>query len=277
MSDNLNRDFSKYEAMETEELEEILRLDAETPAGVETDTELVLFILEVLARRKNTKNITGNTAQKAWESFEQNYMPEKSRKSATTNRTTHWLRRLTAAAAVIALLIVIPISTKALTLEEVWNIFARWAKETFSFVSGDNAEVSEPVLDDGLEYSSMQDMLKKYDRDYSLVPTWIPDGFTPESIQRVITPAQEIYLARYISGNKKFSIRVQNYLTEDFIKLETNQDYSEIYSVGEQDYYILNNNKQNQAVWIVGSYECTISGNLSIEEIKLMIDSIKKG
>ena len=277
MSDNLNRDFSKYEAMETEELEEILRLDAETPAGVETDTELIFFILEVLAKRKNTTNLTGNTAQKAWESFEQNYMPEKSRKSATTNRTTHWLRRLTAAAAVIALLIVIPISTKALTLEEVWNIFARWAKETFSFVSGDNAEVSEPVLDDGLEYSSMQDMLKKYDRDYSLVPTWIPDGFTPESIQRVITPAQEIYLARYISGNKKFSIRVQNYLTEDFIKLETNQDYSEIYSVGEQDYYILNNNKQNQAVWIVGSYECTISGNLSIEEIKLMIDSIKKG
>ena len=277
MSDNLNRDFSKYETMETEELEEILRLDAETPECVETDTELVLFILEVLAKRKNTTNLTGNTAQKAWESFEQNYMPEKSRKSATTNRTTHWLRRLTAAAAVIALLIVIPISTKALTLEEVWNIFARWAKETFSFVSGDNAEVSEPVLDDGLEYSSMQDMLKKYDRDYSLVPTWIPDGFTPESIQRVITPAQEIYLARYISGNKKFSIRVQNYLTEDFIKLETNQDYSEIYSVGEQDYYILNNNQRNQAVWIVGSYECTISGNLSIEEIKLMIDSIKKG
>ena len=29
MSDNLNRDFSKYEAMETEELEKILQLDAE--------------------------------------------------------------------------------------------------------------------------------------------------------------------------------------------------------------------------------------------------------
>ena len=161
MSENLNRDFSKYEAMETEELEEILRLDAETPAGVETDTELVLFILEVLASRRNTTNITGNTAQKAWESFEQNYMPEKSRKSATVHKSAPWLRRLTAAAAVIALLIVIPITTKALTLEEVWNIFARWAKETFSFVCGDNAEVSEPVVDDGLEYSSMQDMLKK--------------------------------------------------------------------------------------------------------------------
>ena len=277
MSDNLNRDFSKYETMETEELEEILRLDAETPAGVETDTELVLFILEVLASRRNTTNITGNTAQKAWESFEQNYMPEESRKSATASRTASWLRRLTAAAAVIALLIVIPITTKALTLEEVWNIFARWAKETFSFVSGDNEEVSEPVVDDSLEYSSMQDMLKKNKRDANIVPTWIPDGFIPVSIQRVITPAQEIYLARYVGGEKKFSIRVENHLSDDFLKIETNQDYSEIYSVGKQNCYIFNNNKQNQAVWIIGSYECTISGNLSIEEIKLMIDSIKEG
>ena len=277
MSDNLNRDFSKYEAMETEELEEILRLDAETPAGVETDTELVLFILEVLASRRNTTNITGNTAQKAWESFEQNYMPEESWKSATVHKSAPWLRRLTAAAAVLALLIVIPITTKALTLEEVWNIFARWAKETFSFVSGDNTDVSEPVVDDGVEYSSMQEMLRMSDRDNNMVPTWIPDGFIPESIQRVITPAQEIYLARYISGEKKFSIRVQNYLDGDFQKLESDLDYSEIYAVGEHKYYILINYDQTQAVWIVDSYECTISGDLSVDEIKLMIDSIEKG
>lgn len=277
MSDNLNRDFSKYETMETEELEEILRLDAETPEGVETDTELVLFILEVLAKRKNTTNLTGNTAQKAWESFEQNYMPEKSRKSATTNRTTPWLRRLTAAAAAVALLIVIPITTKALTLEEVWNIFARWAKETFSFVSGDNANASEPVLDDGLEYSSMQDMLKKNKRDANIVPTWIPDGFVLERIKRDVTPVQETYLARYIHGDKKFSIRVQNYLDGDFQKLESDLDYSEIYAVGEYEYYIFINFDQTQAVWIVDSYECTISGDLSVDEIKLMIDSIEKG
>ena len=277
MSDNLNRDFSKYEAMETEELEEILRLDAETPECVETDTELVLFILEVLAKRKNTTNLTGNTAQKAWESFEQNYMPEESWKSATVHKSAPWLRRLTAAAAVLALLIVIPITTKALTLEEVWNIFARWAKETFSFVSGDDTDVSEPVVDDGLEYGSIQDILKKNGNEYTMVPTWIPNGFGIEMIKRDITPAQEVYLAKYLNGERELFIRVQNYLTEDFIKLETSQEYSEIYSVGEQEYYILINYDQAQAVWIVGSYECTISGDLSVDEIKLMIDSIEKG
>ena len=44
MSENLNRDFSKNEAMSTEELEEILRLDAEAPERAQSDTELVLYI-----------------------------------------------------------------------------------------------------------------------------------------------------------------------------------------------------------------------------------------
>ena len=86
MSENLNRDFSKYEAMSTEELEEILRLDAEAPEGAQSDTELVLYILEVLASRRNTNNITGNTAQEAWESFQQNYMPEEPQKPVGTKK-----------------------------------------------------------------------------------------------------------------------------------------------------------------------------------------------
>ena len=277
MSDNLNRDFSKYEAMETEELEEILRLDAETPAGVETDTELILFILEVLASRRNTTNITGNTAQKAWESFEQNYMPEEPKKRVATHKAAPWLRRLTAAAAVVALLIVIPISTKALTLEEVWNIFARWAKETFSFVSGDNTDVSDPVVNDGLEYSSMQEMLNKHDRDYSLIPTWIPEGFALEAIKRDVTPIQEQYIAYYTKDDCVLRMRVQNYLAEDFQKVEVEEGYSEIYPYEGIDYYLFENVDQCSAFWVVGSYECIISGDLSIDELKLMIDSIGKG
>ena len=277
MSDNLNRDFSKYETMETEELEEILRLDAETPAGVETDTELIFFILEVLAKRKNTTNLTGNTAQKAWESFEQNYMPEEPKKRVATHKATPWLRRLTAAAAVVALLIVIPISTKALTLEEVWKIFARWAKETFSFVSGDNTDVSEPVVDDGLEYSSMQDILRRNNVDYNIVPNWIPDGFILESTKKLITPNQEVYIGRYLNGEQELFIRVQNHIGQDFQIVEIEEDYSEIYPYAGVDYYLFENIDQSRAFWVVGSYECIISGDLSIDELKLMIDSIGKG
>lgn len=277
MSENLNRDFSKYEAMETKELEEILRLDAEAPEGAQTDTELLLYILEVLASRNNTENITENKAQKAWESFERNYMPEECQNPVARKKRVPWLRRLAATAAAVALLIVIPFSTKALTLEEIMEIFGRWAKETFSFVSSENTEVSEPSPEDQDDYLFLQELLEENNRDSSIVPTWIPSGFSLEKVEKDVTPIQETYSARYVKGDLFFRIRVQNYLDDDFQKIETSQEYSEIYSVGNQDYYIFHNNKQNQAVWVRGTYECIISGNLSIDEMKLMIDSIEKG
>ena len=277
MSENLNRDFSKYEAMSTEELEEILRLDAEAPEGAQSDTELVLYILEVLASRRNTNYITGNTAQEAWESFQQNYMPEEPQKPVGTKKPVLWMRKLAAAAAVVALLIFIPISARALTLEEMWDIFARWAKETFSFVSGESTEVSEPMSDDQREFTSLQEMLQKENSDPSIVPTWIPEGFELAQIEKDSSPMREIYTVRYMNGDTIIRIQVTSYLSEDIRNNEVENDPIEIYSHNGIDYYIFKNLDQLFVTWMADSYECFISGDVSIDEIKMMIDSIRKG
>lgn len=277
MSENLNRDFSKYEAMSTEELEEILRLDAEAPEGAQSDTELILYILEVLASRRNHTNITGNTAQEAWESFQQNYMPEEPHKSLGTKKPVLWMRRLAAAAAVVALLIFIPISARALSLEEMWDIFARWAKETFSFVSGESTEVSAPSPEDQDEYNSLQELLIEGNRDSSIVPTWIPEGFILDKIEKDSSPMREIYTVRYINGDKKIRIQVTSYLSADIINHEVESDPVEIYINNGIDYYFIKNEDQLRAVWLIDSYECLISGDLSFDELKMMIDSIRKG
>ena len=277
MSENLNRDFSVYASMETEELEEILRLDAEAPEGAPTDTELLLFILEVLASRENTENVTGNTAQKAWESFQQNYMPRGPQRSAEPKQSASWIRRLAAAAAVAVLLISIPVSSRALTLDEILDIFARWAKESFSFVSSGNAEVSEPSPEDQDDYASLQELLQEENCDTSIIPSRIPDGFNLHIIKKDISPTQEVYLCHYSNDDREFFIRIQNYLNEDFQIVEVEDDYSEIYSVSEIDYYLFENAGQHRAFWVIDTYECIISGDLSITEIKWMIDSIGKG
>lgn len=277
MSENLDRDFSKYEAMSTEELEEILRLDAEAPEGAQSDTELVLYILEVLASRRNTNNITGNTAQEAWESFQQNYMPEEPQKPVETKKPVFWMRKLAAAAAVVALLILVPISANALTLEEMWDIFARWAKETFSFVSGESSEVSEPMAGDQREFTSMQEMLQAHKRDSSIVPTWIPEEFVLDKIEKDSSPMREIYTVRYSNGDKKIRIQVISYLSEDIQNHEVENDSLEIYIHNGIDYYFFKNVDQHRVFWTVDSYECDISGDVSIGELKMMIDSIQKG
>lgn len=280
MSENLNRgirNFSKYDSMETEELEQILRLDAEAPEGSESDTELLLYVMEVLASRRNNTNITGNNAQKAWESFQQNYMPDNYVEEDRKPTAAPWLRRMIAAAAVIALVILIPVSANALKLEKLWDIFARWAKETFSFVSGENTEVSEPEADHKEEFSSLQELLAFYEHPSNIVPSWIPDGFVLEKIEQDITPIQEIYRAFYLNGDKELRIRVHTYLSDDIQSIEIDNSYTQLYTASGVEYYIFDNLDQIQVIWIDGIYECIISGDLSIDEAKTMIDSIEKG
>ena len=283
MSENLNRgirDFSKYDSMETEELEQILRLDAEAPEGTESDTDLLLYVMEVLASRRNNTNITGNTAQQAWESFQQNYLPYGIRdsKSRTNNKvaTAIWVRRLIAAAAVIVLVIVVPVSAKAFSLERLWDVIATWAKETFSFVSSEYRNDVKSEAEDSLEYTSLHDLLERNNRSTNMVPKWIPNGFILEKIEQDVSPIQEIYLATYRNDNRVLRIRIQSYLEDSPEKIEINTNLIEIYESGELAFYIFSNNKQLEAIWTTDSYECFITGDFSIDELKQMIESIKK-
>ena len=285
MSEELNRgirDFSQYDTMETEELEHILRLDAEAPEGTESDTELLLYVMEVLASRRNNTNIAGNTAQKAWESFQKNYMPEEyleiESKKESKRIATPWLRRMIAAAAVVSFIVFIPITAKAFGLESIWNVFAHWAKETFSFINGDNQDTREPSQDRRNETASLQELLADSNRDSSIVPAWIPEGYVLDNIEKDITPVLEIYRSYYVNGESELMIRVQIQTpTDDIYNSEIEGDVLEIYTASGIEYYFFKNVDHLQVIWKNNNYECSISGDLSIEQAKSMIDSIGKG
>lgn len=279
MSEERNRDYSKYDSMTTQELEEILRVDAEAPEERESDTELLLYVMGVLADRKKN-NVTGKTAQESWESFRKNYLDEEYTEEMRVpkkHRATKPWRRLIAAAAVIVLVVCIPLSAKAFGWDELWNVFAIWTKDTFSFVSGEKTQVSGPMQEDQRRFSELQEMLLENNRDSSIVPTWIPEGFVLEGLEKDVTPVQEVYWALYTNGDKILKIRIQNYSTIVIQNVEIEDNLTEIYTVSGVEYYIFENAEQLQIVWIIDSYECIISGDISIDEAKLMIESIRKG
>lgn len=287
MSENQNcgtNDFSKYDAMTTEELEEILRLDAEAPEGQESDGELLLYVMEVLAQRKRNSDNPGKTALEAWESFQKHYLPQEeaclentaqTKKSAKSVRS--WLPRLIAAAAVIVILVGVPLTVSAFGWEDIWNAVAQWAKETFSFVSGEDTQNTEPNPKNIDKYTSMQQALAETDQESDFVPTWIPDGYKLEEITIDENPMQKVYVAIYRNGDAFVMVTVKSYIDADPEKVEVNEELVEIYEASGIEYYIFSNNGQLRAVWIKDSYECYISGDLTIEEIKTMIDSIGKG
>ena len=279
MSDNQSRgtrDFTKYDSMETEKLEEILRLDAEAPEGQESDIEEILYIMEVLAQRD--KNSTGNTTLESWNSFQQDYLCNGVSPAKKTEKPARpWLRRMIAAAAVIAILITIPLTAKAFSWDSLWNTFAKWAKETFSFVTVDQPDATEPSPDDVREYESLQEALAASNCNPNIVPTQIPERYGLSVVKTTETPLQRIYMAKYHSGENQFKITVRSYINTDPEKIEITEDLFEIYEASGTQYYIFSNEEQLRAVWIKDSYECFISGELTVAEIKMMIDSIGKG
>lgn len=274
MSENQNRgniDFVKYDSMATEELEEILRLDAEMPEGQESDTDKILYIMEVLTERKRNNSHTGNTALEAYESFKQNYMPETDSNiipMKTKRRGSRWLRSLTATAAVLAILLVGTVTAKAFGFN-IWKAVVQWTQETFHFGDGGDSDPNN-----NLQFATFQEALEYGKITTPLAPTWIPDGYELSDITVEITPLRKIYTAIYANEEKTLSIIVRDYLDGDPVFLEQSEDLVEEYKALGITYYLFENNKQVQAIWIVDSYECNISGNITIEELKTMINSI---
>ena len=281
MSENQNRrvgNLSKYDAMTTEELEEILRLDAQALEEQESDTDTILYIMEVLAARKRNNGHTGKTALEAYESFKQNYMPEDNNIDTTcdiptkTRITFHrWLRSLTATAAVLAVLFVGSVTTKAFGLD-IWSAMVKWTQETFLFGEWGNSNTNDDSL-----YTSLQEALEEGNVLEPLVPTWIPLGYEIVEITAERTPLSKKYAAIYVSVDKQIRITVQDYWDKNPVYIEQSDGLVEEYVVAGVTYYLFENYDTVKAVWIVNSYECYISGNVTIEELKQMIDSIVKG
>ena len=279
MSENLNRstpDFSKYDSMSIGELEEILRADAHGPERDDSDVDEILYVMEVLAKKRRQNGIAGKTALEAYQEFQQHYLPmveEDSKPKRKSNIIP--FRRIAAVAASLVLVFSLSVTANAFSFRDVWNAVVNWAQETFSFSMG--VEVSEPNTTDAYTYISLQDALEKDGRDSSIVPIFVPENYRLTDIIIDRSPKQDTYLAIYCNGDAMIKISVQVFLTTRPEQIEMNNDYCETYSVAGVDYYLFSNYEQTRAAWVADTYECYISGEISINEIKLMIDSIEKG
>ena len=277
MSENQDRgsiDFAQYDSMATEELEEILRLDAEMPKGQESDTDKILYVMEVLTERKRNNSHTGKTALEAYESFKQHYMPETDDNiipMKTKRRGSRWLRSLTATAAVLAILLTGTVTAKAFGFN-IWKAVVQWTQETFHFGDWGNSGANND-----LPYASLQEALEKGNTPAWIAPTWIPDGFNINDIQVEQSPLKKTYKAIYISEDDNLVITIRDYLDGDTVYVEQSEGLIEEYQMQGTTYYLFENNEQVQAAWIMDSCECNVFGDVTIEDLKKMISSVKKG
>lgn len=285
MSEELERgapDLARNDEMTTQELEELLRSDLDAPEGQGSDEETLLHIMEVLAQRTRT-DPPGSAARRSWASFQQYYLPEIEEQSVAPeepkpDKRLHIRpRRRLVAAAVIALLVCIPVTVCALNWDKTRDVLAAWKDGVFSFVVTDDTKATQPQPDASLIYPSLQDALEDSGSRTDIVPTWIPEGYTLTDISIVESPQKRVYTAIYTKDDSVLNVTVRSFLTSNPANIEINDNLLELYQSAETDYYIFKNDQMLQAIWFDDSYECVISCDLTLKELKMMIDSIEKG
>ena len=270
-------EFSHYDSMTTEELQEILRKHANGELQTEPDTDELYYIMEVLARRREEQDPQAfRSDEEALAEFRKHYMP-KEKKAAKVIKFPS--RALKAVAAVLAVVIIFAVGTsitaKAFHID-IWSKFANWTKEIFQFADlPQGTTAANPEKENNLELKSLQDALGQYAETEKLVPTWMPEGYKSKDLKVTSSPRVLNINAKYENSGSELIIKIRQTIGVPADQVEKNDDLLEVYVVDGVEYYIFSNTETLQAAWSIGEFECVIISKITLEEMKMMIDSIK--
>lgn len=290
-NDRSNRDFSRFDELSTSELENIIRQDSMLEDDEDSDIDAILYITDILARRREEEN-NGNVedVEAAWQSFKENYYPyrddptplfsfdtdeETQDEPAPVKVRRPFLKRLIKPISIAAVFVFILVAGTATAYAlgfDLWGTFASWTHETFRFAGGKVTEVTQP-------FEKLRDALGAYEIEGQFVPNWLPDEYTEDIVQVSETP-NGIYLSsRCQCGSEEISIEIKSYVDPDFIhttyeKFDDEEDEVEIILLNEIEHYITQNGDLTRISWINGSNECSILCEFGEEEIHRMINSV---
>lgn len=175
-------------------------------------------------------------------------------------------------AATVALLFALMVGAQAAGIDVFGNL-ARWTDELFFFVpsSRKDSHVSE--------YSAaLRQALEEQELQKELAPTWFPDGFSarePEIWEDDVSKAIEVIFEN--SEGKSFAVNIESYTdAEAFGRAPFEKDASDVeaYTSNGRTFYIMSNIDTTTALWSEGNVLESIRGELSVDEVKKMINSM---
>lgn len=286
----------KYEFLEQlpiENLECLLRLSSDS---VETEAFLDA-VTEVIVKRER-EHPTGRipSAEEAWNEFQMIYNTPEGRAKlmlseyalslddknaviavgSTPSVTVIPLRRLGRSVATIAIAVVLVfammIGTQAAGVD-VFGTLARWTDSTFHHVTAPRGR-DETISLENTSHGSID--VQRVLGEYS--PTWLPDGATATaSSVREDEFGVAIQVSFSLPEDRKFFIQLDQYRESSYIDMrtfESDTDLREKYISNSRLYYIFSNEDYFMATWSDGTAMQTILGDLTVEELKSILDSI---
>lgn len=175
------------------------------------------------------------------------------------------LRVAMIAAAMVVFIILATVTASAFGYD-LWGWVPRWNDEVLSF-GGEESESNEFY-----DSSPIVKALEEYGIDEPIFPHWIPEGFILDYSEIDNDP---VFLHEgYSKDNQFLSITVEPsssaltylYQKEDKLPLE--------YSSNNITYYIIVDVDQYTAIWQADDFSVYIVGNISLDEMKHVLDSV---
>lgn len=156
---------------------------------------------------------------------------------------------------------------------DMFGALARWTSDTFHFETQQTGYDSKNDL-----HNSVQAMLNVQGILGEYAPRWYPEG---SKIINYSLSDDEFGLDTHVSfsvfDEKHFHIRISEFIDNEDIDntlSERDTDFCEEYLSHDKLFYLFSNDEQMKGIWSDGKIVLSIRGDLTVQELKEMIDSI---
>lgn len=166
-----------------------------------------------------------------------------------------------------ALVVVLAASVAALGYN-LWGWLPIWGEEELHF----EAETPRQEHDD-VVMQNIPMALDSLGINEPLYPTWLPDDLARAEVQIIEEPL--FFHEEYKSNNRHLTITISPFNgAESAIYQKEEMSLQNEYICGNTIHYLFEDVGQISAVWHTENYTAVIVGNISLEEMKRIIDSI---
>ncbi len=292
-------DPAAMEQLSTRRLEELLLQDFHAPDNGRRDMSGLYHAAQELASREPSPN---SETDRAWRSFQENYLPfaECASQDSVYDdggtpssdaapgrrplfRSRRWLRVAVAAAVLAAALLSLSLVAAASGFD-LWRRLAQWTDEVIQLTP---AQTGQADMDDirlpeePKEYATLQEALSDCGLARSVAPRQIPDGFQlVELVVDTLSTNSLIFHAAYQRDEDVLTQFIRIHLpredggTDSYAHFQKDEGDPIPYEAGGVIHLLSTNAGRAVAVWANGPAECAISGDITIEELQQIIDSI---
>lgn len=286
------RKYPIFEQLSTEELNNLLAQDFAAMDEEGPDVDYIMAIMEVINKREQAAEHQTDV-DAAWKEFQEQYQGQaaafdrsnnceadsshrnQTSSTSSSSKKSHTLRILLIAAVMIALL-----CGTASGFGRVFQAVVNWTAETFGFEApyGEKAS-TEPVIQAD-PYIILRSAVAEY-TSLPVIPYWAPEGTVmanDATVQATVRKGSVKLTGIYETDKGRFIIRIQ-------VHDDTPQKYTGTYqwdatqtifsyNVGGINHDIVSNSETAATAWTNENVECMIQGDLSVEDLETMIDSI---